>query len=41
MSKAIDERFEEHEEKVIGAGRHKELHARLDAFEKKYLQERE
>jgi hemerythrin-like domain-containing protein len=38
---AIYERFEEHEEKVIGAGRHEELHARLDAFEKQYLQERE
>lgn len=34
---AIYERFEEHEEKVIGAGRHEELHAMLDGFEKKYL----
>lgn len=33
----IYERFEEHEEKVIGAGRHEELHAMLDRFEKKYL----
>jgi hemerythrin-like domain-containing protein len=33
----IFERFEEHEEKVIGAGRHEELHAMLDGFEKKYL----
>jgi hemerythrin-like domain-containing protein len=29
--------FEEHEEKVIGAGRHQELHAMLDGFERKYL----
>ena len=34
---AIYGRFEEHEEKVIGAGRHEELHAMLDGFEKKYL----
>jgi len=36
----VYERFEEHEEKVIGAGRHEELHAMLDVFEKKYLKER-
>lgn len=34
---AIYERFEEHEEKVIGAGRHEELHSLLDDFERKYL----
>ena len=34
---AIFERFEEHEEKVVGAVRHEELHAMLDRFEKKYL----
>lgn len=34
---AIYERFEAHEEKVIGAGRHEELHAMLAAFERKYL----
>ena len=28
--------FEEHEEKVIGAGRHAELHAQLDELKKKY-----
>jgi hemerythrin-like domain-containing protein len=33
----IYERFEAHEEKVIGAGRHEELHAILNEFEKKYL----
>jgi hemerythrin-like domain-containing protein len=36
-SESIYERFEDHEEKVIGAGRHEELHAMLDRFEKKYL----
>lgn len=30
-------RFEDHEEKVIGHGRHEELHAMLGEFEKKYL----
>lgn len=34
---AVYGRFEEHEEKVIGQGRHEELHAMLDGFEKKYL----
>jgi hemerythrin-like domain-containing protein len=34
---AIYESFEEHEEKVIGKGRHEELHAMLDVFDKKYL----
>lgn len=34
---AIFVRFEEHEEKVIGAGRHDELHAMLDAFDRKYM----
>ncbi len=29
--------FEEHEEKVIGAGRHEELHAMLDDFDRKYI----
>lgn len=33
----IYDRFEEHEEKVIGHGRHEQLHAMLDAFEEKYL----
>jgi hemerythrin-like domain-containing protein len=30
-------RFEEHETKVIGAGRHEELHAMIEKFTKKYL----
>jgi hemerythrin-like domain-containing protein len=34
---AIAERFEEHEETVIGAGRHEELHAVLEGFEKRYM----
>jgi hemerythrin-like domain-containing protein len=34
---AIFELFEEHEEKVIGAGRHEALHAMLDEFGEKYL----
>ena len=29
--------FEDHEEKVIGEGRHDELHSLLEKFEKKYL----
>lgn len=29
--------FEEHEEKVIGEGKHEELHALLEKFQKKYL----
>lgn len=29
--------FEEHEEKVMGAGTHERLHELLDAFEQKYL----
>lgn len=29
--------FEDHERNVIGEGRHEELHAMLDAFERKYL----
>ncbi|HWP68642.1 MAG TPA: hemerythrin domain-containing protein [Rectinemataceae bacterium] len=33
----IYEKFEAHEEHVIGSGRHEELHAMLDAFEAKYL----
>ncbi len=33
----VYEAFEEHEDKVIGQGRHEELHAMLDAFEAKYL----
>ncbi len=33
----IYERFEEHERDVIGAGRHEELHAMLDEFDKRYL----
>jgi hemerythrin-like domain-containing protein len=28
--------FEEHEEKVIGQGRHEELHAMLKSLEEKY-----
>ena len=31
------ENFENHEEKVIGQGRHEELHALLEKFEDKYL----
>ncbi len=34
---SLYERFEEHEETVIGAGRHEQLHAMLDDFEEKYL----
>ena len=34
---SIFERFEEHENNVIGAGRHEELHEMLNGFEKKYL----
>ena len=30
------EGFEEHEEKVIGHGRHEELHAMLERLQKKY-----
>ena len=37
LKETIYERFEDHEEKVIGAGRHEELHAMLNRFEKKYL----
>jgi hemerythrin-like domain-containing protein len=36
-AKEIYEAFEEHEERVIGAGRHEELHAMLDQFDEKYL----
>jgi len=31
------EKFEEHEEKVIGEGKHEKLHALLEKFAKKYL----
>lgn len=31
------ELFEDHEERVIGHGRHEELHAMLGEFEKRYL----
>jgi hemerythrin-like domain-containing protein len=34
---AVYEGFEAHEERVIGAGRHEELHAMLDVFDKRYL----
>jgi hemerythrin-like domain-containing protein len=34
---SIYERFEEHERVVIGAGRHEELHAMLDDFDRRYL----
>ena len=30
------EKFEEHEEKVVGEGKHEILHALLKKFEKKY-----
>ncbi len=33
----IYDSFEEYEERVIGAGRHEELHAMLDSFSLKYL----
>ncbi len=33
---SIATRFEEHEEKVMGAGTHERLHAMLDEFEAKY-----
>ena len=33
----IYEAFEEHEAKVIGQGRHEELHAMLDDFEERFL----
>ena len=35
--KELFENFENHEEKVIGEGRHEELHALLDKFRNKYL----
>ena len=35
--KELFENFENHEEKVIGKGRHEELHALLDKFRNKYL----
>ena len=35
--KELLEAFENHEEKVIGQGRHEELHRMLEKFEKKYL----
>jgi hemerythrin-like domain-containing protein len=35
--KELLEQFEDHEEKVIGSGRHEELHALLEKFSKKYL----
>ena len=30
-------KFDEHEERVIGAGRHQELHAILEGFERRYI----
>ena len=35
--KELFENFENHEEKIIGEGRHEELHALLDKFRTKYL----
>ncbi len=35
--KELLENFENHEEKVIGQGRHEELHVLLEKFEDKYL----
>jgi hemerythrin-like domain-containing protein len=35
--KELAENFENHEKKVIGEGRHEELHALLDKFRNKYL----
>jgi hemerythrin-like domain-containing protein len=35
--KELFENFENHEEKVIGEGRHEELHTMLDRFRTKYL----
>ncbi len=35
--KELFENFENHEEKVIGEGRHEELHTLLDKFRNKYL----
>ncbi len=35
--KELLENFENHEEKVIGEGRHEELHALLEKYEDKYL----
>lgn len=35
----LSTRFEDHEERVIGHGRHEELHAMLAEFEKRYLSE--
>lgn len=31
------QKFEQHEEKVVGEGKHEELHALLEKFEQKYL----
>jgi len=31
------EKFEQHEEEVVGVGKHEELHALLEKFEQKYL----
>jgi hemerythrin-like domain-containing protein len=33
----LREKFEQHEEEVVGVGKHEELHALLEKFERKYL----
>jgi hemerythrin-like domain-containing protein len=37
MQKELLEKFGQHEKKVVGEGKHEELHALLEKFEQKYL----